>query len=184
MITILEDQVSLGSWVIGTLCKNLWNLSAALFLHFLSIVLAHDLMSAPLNLALSPWVAWAGVEAGVSKSGPTHLNRPHEVCTALCYPIWLLSCPGRDWSCLTDRFLPDIRKLSAHLFEECFVVVFGDDEDLEEQVWMKGMGWKGEAKEGTCPHHVLNSLAGASESPAKPLRSPVECDQNSTDKRW
>ena len=37
--------------------------------------------------------------------------------------------------------------------------VIGDDEDLDEQVRMKGMAWNGEAKEGTCPSFFLRKYS-------------------------
>ena len=48
------------------------------------------------------------------------LKGPHEVCTALVYAIWMLSCPGRPWTCLPDLFLPDVKTFSAHVLEESF----------------------------------------------------------------
>ena len=66
-----------------------------------------------------------------------------------------------------------------------FEDVNGDDKekDWKEQVWTCSLGWKDEADEGMCVHHVPNSLAGVSETLAKTLGAAVECDHKSGDKR-
>lgn len=68
-------------------------------------------------------------------SGHKWLKGSHEVCTALNYHIWLLSCPGRARICLTDLFFPDASDNSLVIFlKKCQTVISDDEEDYKEQV--------------------------------------------------
>ena len=75
-----------------------------------------------LTSRLQPWTwlchhEWPEQELRLESAGldPHSWRSPQEVCTALSYSIWLLSCSG---NCLTDLFLLDVRQFSNQLFEK------------------------------------------------------------------
>ena len=97
-----------------------------------------------------------------------------------CFP----ALGGLGLACLITSFQLWKHSLLMSL-RNVFEDVNGDDKekDQKEQVWTWGLGWKGEADEGMCLHHVPNSLVGVSETLAKMLGAAVEYDHKSGDRR-
>ena len=90
------------------------------------------------------WVWSLGWEDPLEKEMATHFS-------ILAWRIPWMEEPGGLQS-MGSKELDTTELLHFHFH---FGDVIDDDEDLDEQVWMKGMAWKGEAEEGTCPSFFL-----------------------------